>query len=467
MIPWNIPFQWGIKEARSKGIRALLGKLRIQPRAFPNRLSDPSGGSTMGFQIGSPQIPSTPIPPASPDLQMEPLSLRATMPVETPLPATPDYSVDWRKYFSDVYRELQRRPLPPPVELPMPAEPAEIDWRRLLPIAIGLMFAPQHVREGVVQGLTASYLDQLENQREYVRALMERAYRQAELNRQHAIQQEQLEAQAREDALKIAQAMATDEERRAIQAQLEALRNQRALEIARMQNDMQAVSRHMALANNPNLPAEQRAAAYQNAAAILSQYGYELPALPAMPSVSERAQSLRESVEPEKLRLEQKRFDLEKWRAQQQVRQGWKRIEQMQQNINISAQRLANSIRSENWKQAQDIIMNLSTYQKQLQSDEESLTKQLNASTKNEFDKPTPVYDIPLERQGQLLAGALPTSPLEAQWQDLALRLAAVRRERQRVAQLLQNAVLPPVSAPPAPARTPVFKTRSGNTFTP
>ncbi|MEJ5251932.1 MAG: hypothetical protein WHX60_08600 [Armatimonadota bacterium] len=407
-------------------------------------------------------------PPAFSPLPEAPQPVAPAVATPEPAPAPADYTVDWRKYFNDVYQQLQRRPMPAPPELPMPIEPGETDWQRLLPLAIGLLFAPQHVREGMLQGMAQQYADQLEKQREYVRALAERAYKQAELQRQHQMLQEQQEAQAREDALKLAMSMATDEERRAMQAQMEALRNQRALEVARMQNDMQAVSRHMALANNPALPAEQRAAAYQNAAAILERYGYQLPALPTLPSVQERGQALRETIEPQKMQLEQQRFDFEKWRGQEQVRQGWKRIEQMQQNIAISAARLANSVSSQNWSQAQDTIRNLNAYNWQLQSEEESLTKQLNASTKDELGRPIPVYNIPLSRQGQLLAGATPTSPLEAQWQDLALRLAAVRRERQRAAQLLQNTVLPPTPAatPPATGK-PVFKTRGGNTFTP
>lgn len=188
-----------------------------------------------------------------------------------------------------------------------------------------------------------------------------------------------------------------------------------------------------------------------------------------MPSVAERQQVLRERIEPQRLQLERERFDLERWRSQEQVKQGWKRIEQAQQGIALSAQRLAQSLARQNWQQAQDAIKNLSIYQSQLAKEEDSITRQLNAHTKDELGRPVPVYNIPPQRQQQLLAGATPTSPLEAQWQDLKMRLAAVRRERQRAAQLLQNAVLPPSAQPnpsPKPA-TPVFKTRSGNIFTP
>lgn len=414
-----------------------------------------------------PQPQFSPLP-AQPVAATEPAPAPVAPEPAAVQPAQVDYSVDWRKYFNDVYSQLQRRPLPPPPELPMPAQPAETDWQKLLPLALGTMLAPSSVREGMLQALAQRYVSEQQAQQDYIRALAERAYRQAELERQHQMLQEQQDAQTRDEALKLAMSMATDEERRQLQSQLEALRNARALEVARMQNDMQAVSRHMAIVNNPNLPAEQRAAAYQNAAAILSQYGYELPPMPSVPSVAERQQVLREQIEPQRLQLERERFDLERWRSQEQVKQGWKRIEQAQQGIALSAQRLAQSLARQNWQQAQDAIKNLSIYQSQLAKEEDSITRQLNASTKDELGRPVPVHNIPLQRQQQLLAGAMPTSPLEAQWQDLALRLATVRRERQRAAQLLQNAVLPsaPAASPPATGK-PAFKTRSGNVFTP
>lgn len=374
-------------------------------------------------------------------------------------PAQVDYSVDWRKYFNDVYSQLQRRPLPPPPELPMPAQPAETDWQKLLPLALGMMLAPSSVRDGMLQALAQRYVSEQQAQQDYIRALAERAYRQAELERQHQILQEQQDAQTRDEALKLAMSMAADEERRALQAQLETLRNQRALEVARMQNDMQAVSRHMAIVNNPNLPAEQRAAAYQNAAAILAQYGYELPALPSMPSVAERQQVLREQIEPQRLQLAERKqqfreeswkqeFDLKRWQAQQQVQQKWQQLRNQERQVGISAGRLQLAIRNQNWKEARAAQGDVVKLYQQLDKQEQDLMRELNRSGQfgNQFDV------IPTARMQQLLAGAPPQDAVEARFQDIGTRLMKVREMKGK----LETMFTAPIPAPqPASRPTP------------
>ncbi len=446
-------------------MKRLLRSLKPKPVAFPNRITEPgSGAGTMGLQPGSPHIPTQPLAPsAPPEFAMEPLSLQSTTQVEQP---QPQQDGDWQRYFNEIYSTLQRRQIPVP-QLPMPLEPTQTDWQRLLPVAIGLLFAPEHVRSGALLAAAQRFAGEQEALKQYQQALQERDFQQAELERQAALQQEQADAQARETALRVATGLATDEERRQLQQMLAALQAQSRLDIAKMNADMQAVSRHMAIANNPSLPAEQRAAAYQNAASILAQYGYELPTIPAAPSVPEQQQQLREQIEPQQLQLQREKFDFSKWRASQEVQQGWARINQMQQRLQIQAQSLTRAMQNQNWKQAQDALQNIRSYYGQLGKEENNLIKALNASTRDELGRPVPVYNIPLERQSQLLAGSPPASPLEAQWQDLALRLAAVRRERQRAAHIIQQVVMPAAQTPPPTQTKPVFKTRSGNTFTP
>lgn len=467
----NIPAWWGFNRMLN------VARARIAPWARAALLNERAWWARMFPWQKRPEPQFSPLPPTPEPTQETPPAPAPPLPTEQPLQQ--DYTVDWRKYFPDIYEQLRKREQPPVVELPMPQQPRETDWGKLASLLLGLMStSPEAVRAGVVKGVVSELLRQQQEREAYVRALAERAYRMAEAERQRQIAQEQADAQAREAALRMAQAMATDEERRALQAQLqaersalqaqlEALRNARQLEAAKINADMQAVSRHMAIANNPQLPKEQRAAAYQNAAAILSQYGYELPALPAAPSVAERAQQLREQIEPQKLELARQEFDLKKWAEQNRIRQGWERIRQMQQNISLAAARLAQSVQTQNQKMAQDSIKNLSVYHNQLAKEEDSLVQQLNAHTRDELGRPVPVFNIPLARQEQLRAGALPTTPIEAQWQDLTLRLQAVRRERERASQLLRNLILPPVTPTPRANPQPTFRTRSGNTFTP
>jgi hypothetical protein len=183
----------------------------------------------------------------------------------------------------------------------------------------------------------------------------------------------------------------------------------------------------MAIANNPNLPAEQRVAAYQNAAAILARYGYELPAIPAAPSVSERAQQLREQIEPAELELQKERFDFEKWKGQEQIKQGWARINDMRQRTSIAAAKLGQAAQTRDDKLRAQAFTQSRLLLGQLNKHERALMSALNARTKDEYGRSVPKYNIPLQRQQQLLSGAPPANPQEAQWQDLALRLGEVR----------------------------------------
>jgi hypothetical protein len=424
-----IPIGLGISQWINRAVAESLKRMRLKPFAFPNRMSQPGGGSTMGLQEGSPHVPTQPLAPPTAEPELPQLSLQAP-PVQQQQEQKQQQEPDWRTYFNEYVKLLRRQPIPLP-QLQPPLAPTQTDWRRTLPALIGMLFAPGGFREGFLQGLTARFQQEQEAKSQYEEAMREFANQQALMAFQQAQQEALAEQQAQEQALKLALSTMSDEQKRELQRQIEALRNATRLDIERMQADMQAVSRHMAIANNPNLPAEQRAAAYQNAAAIMARYGYELPAIPAAPSVSERAQQLREQIEPAKLELQKERFDFEKWKGQQQVQQGWARINDMRRRTSIAAAKLGQAAQTRDDKLRAQAFTQSRLLLGQLNEHERALMSALNARTKDEYGRSVPKYNIPLARQQQLLAGAPPANATEAQWQDLALRLGEVRKMKE------------------------------------
>ena len=427
-----IPIGLGISQLINRTMAEALKRMRLKPRAYPNRISAPLGGVTMGLQEGSPHVPAQPLAPPAIEPELPQLSLQAP-----PIQSQPqlqqqqqEQEPDWRAYFNEYVRLLRRQPIPLPAFQP-PLAPTQTDWQRSLPALLGALFAPGGFRQGFLQGLMARFEQEQEAQRQYAESMREFANQQAQLVYQQAQQEALADQQAQEQALRLALSTMSDEQKRELQRQIEALRSATKLDIERMQSDMQAVSRHMALANNPSLPAQQRAAAYQNAAAILSRYGYELPALPAAPSVAERAQQLREQIEPAKLELQQQRFDFEKWKGQQQVRQGWERIKDMHRRTSITAAKLGQAVQARDDKLRGQAITQSRLLLEQLSKHERALMSALNARVEDEYGRSTVKYNIPLPRQQQLLAGAPPANAQEAQWQDLALRLAETRRMKE------------------------------------
>jgi len=447
-----VPVGLGISQWINRAISEALKRMRLKPHAYPNRMSVPSGGSTMGWQEGSPHIPREPLPPpvVEPELPPPPSLQAPPMPEHPAAPTQPD----WRTYFNEYVRILRRQPIPLPQLQPHRA-PEQTDWRQTLPALIGMLFAPSGFREGFLRGLVTRFQQEQEAQARHAEAMRDFANQQAIAAFQHAQRQAQEEQQAQEQALKLALAQFSDEEKRQLQREIEALRIATRLDIERMQADMQAVSRHMALANNPSLPADQRAAAYQNAAAILSRYGYELPALPAKPSVPEQAQQLKEQIEPKRLELAEKRFDLDKWRAQEQVKQGWERIATQKAAVGVSLQRLGLALQRGQQQEVSRQLKALRETHAALSQEEQSLMKQLNAVTRDELGRPVPVYNIPLQRQRELLSGAPPQTPTEAQWQDIALRLGEVRALKQQTLPVLLAATVPGVKTTAAAAGKP------------
>jgi gas vesicle protein len=436
-----IPIGLGVSQWINRAMAEALKRMRLKPKAFPNRLSQPGGGGTMGLQEGSPHVPTQPLAPPVAEPELPQLSLQAP-PIQQQ--QQQEQLPDWRTYFNEYVRLLRRQPIPFP-QLQPPLAPTQTDWQRTLPALIGMLFAPGGFREGFLQGLMTRYQQEQEAQGQYDEAMRDFANQQAQLAYQQAQQEALADQQAQDQALKLALSTMSDEQKRELQRQIEVLRNATRLDIERMQNDMQAVSRHMAIANNPSLPAEQRAAAYQNAAAILSRYGYELPALPAAPSVSERAQQLREQVEPAKLELQKERFDFEKWRGQQQVQQGWQRIDEMRKRTGIAAAKLGQAAQSRDDKLRSQAFTQARLLLGQLDKHERALMSALNARTTDEYGRPIPKYNITLQRQQELLSGAPPTNAQEAQWQDLALRLGETRRMKEGLlAQLGLSALAQP-----------------------
>jgi len=443
-----IPIGLGISQLINRAMAEALKRMRLKPFAFPNRISAPSGGGTMGLQPGSPHVPKQPLAPPVAEPELPQLSLQAP-PAQSQQQRGQEQLPDWRAYFNEYVRLLRRQPIPLP-QLQPPLAPPQTDWQRTLPALIGMLFAPGGFREGFMQGLMARFQQEQEAQRQYAEAMREFANQQAQLAYQQAQQQALAEQQAQDQALKLALSSMSDEQKRELQRQIEALRAQTRISVEQMQNDMQAVSRHMALANNPGLPAEQRAAAYQNAAAILSRYGYELPALPAAPSVAERAQQLREQIEPQKMSLEEKRFDLVRWRAQEEVKQGWERIAAQKAQVGVSLQRLGLAVQRGQREQVSQQLRALQNTHQALVREEQALMRQLNATTRDELGRPVPVYNIPLQRQRELLSGATPQNATEAQWQDIALRLGEVRQLKQQTLPVLLAATVP-VAKPNTP----------------
>jgi hypothetical protein len=339
----------------------------------------------------------------------------------------------------------------------------------VLPSLLGALFAPGGFRQGFLQGLTARYQQEQDALARYAESMRELENQQALAAYQQAQQQALGEQQAQEQALRLALNTASDEEKRSLQRQIEALRAATRIDLERMQTDMQAVGRHMAIANNPNLPAQQRAAAYENAAAILSRYGYDLPPIPVQPSVQERAQQLREQIEPQKMSLEEKRFDLARWRAQEQVKQGWERIAAQKAQVGVSLQRLGLAVQRGQQQQVSQQLRALQNTHQALVEEEQALMRQLNATTRDELGRPVPVYNIPLQRQRELLSGDTPQNATEAQWQDIALRLGEVRQLKQQTLPVLLAATVPgakpntpKVGTPAAPDRraTPAKEVR-------
>jgi hypothetical protein len=423
-----LPIGLGISQLINRAMAEALKRMRLKPKAFPNRMSQPGGGSTMGLQEGSPHVPTQPLAPPAAEPELPQLSLQAP-PIQQQ-EQQQEQLPDWRTYFNEYVRLLRRQPIPLP-QLQPPVAPTQTDWQRTLPALIGMLFAPGGFRQGFLQGLMARFQQEREAQRQYAEAMREFANQQAQLAFQQAQQEALADQQAQEQALKLSLSTLSDEQKRELQRQIEALRAQTRISVEQMQNDMQAVSRHMAIANNPSLPAEQRAAAYQNAAAILSRYGYELPALPAAPSVAERAQQLREQMEPAKLELQKERFDFEKWKGQEQIKQGWQRIQEMQKRTSIAVAKLGQAAQSRDDKLRAQSLAQSRMLLGQLNAHERALMSALNARTTDEYGRSVPKYNIPLQRQQQLLSGAPPANPQEAQWQDLALRLSETRRMKE------------------------------------
>jgi len=429
-----IPIGLGVSQWINRAMSEALKRIRLKPFAFPNRMSQPGGGGTMGLQPGSPHIPTQPLAPPVTEPELPELSLQAP-PIQQQ--QEQEQLPDWRVYFNEYVRLLRRQPIPLP-QLQPPLAPSQTDWQRVLPSLIGMLFAPGGFRQGFMQGLMSRFQQEQEAQRQYAEAVREFANQQAQLAFQQAQQEALGEQRAQEQALRLALSTMSDEQKRELQRQIEALRAATKIDLERMQNDMQAVSRHMAIANNPNLPAEQRAAAYQNAAAILSQYGYELPAIPAAPSVREREQALAEQVKPAELKLKQEKFDFEKqkfdfekWKSQETIKQGWARINEMRQRTSIAAAKLGQAAQSRDDKLRAQAFVQARLILGELNKQERALMSALNARTTDEYGRSAPKYNIPLARQHQLLAGAPATNPQEAQWQDMALRLGEVRRMKE------------------------------------
>jgi len=427
-----LPIGLGVSQWINRAMAEALKRIRLKPFAFPNRISAPSGGGTMGLQPGSPHIPTQPLAPPVAEPELPQLSLQAP-PVEQQ--EQQQQEPDWRVYFNEYVRLLRRQPIPLP-QLQPPLAPSQTDWQRTLPALIGMLFAPGGFRQGFMQGLMTRFQQEQEAQRQYAEAMREFANQQALMAFQQAQQGALADQQAQQQALRLALSTMSDEQKRELQRQIEALRAATRIDLERMHNDMQAVSRHMALANNPNLPAEQRAAAYQNAAAILSMYGYELPAIPVAPSVQERGQALAEQVKPAELKLKQfdfekEKFDFEKWKAQEQIKQGWARINEMRQRTSIAAAKLGQAAQSRDDKLRSQAFIQARLILGDLTKHERALMSALNARTTDEYGRSAPKYNIPLARQQQLLSGAPAANPLEAQWQDLALRLGEVRRMKE------------------------------------
>lgn len=426
MMPFGIP---------TYGFNQLLGKaIRLARRVFKNPYAQ--AWQMWQQQQQQPQVmPLSAAPQATQPQQPTVQRSTAQQPVaqlpEQPQPKT------WQEYVGDIYEWLKPRELPAVPELPMPMEPMTTDWRRLLPIALGLMFAPEAVRRGALAGAGQAFLQQEQAKHDYLQALAQRAYQQADLERQRQIAQLQADAQAREEAAKMAQ-----------QQRLAELQAQTQLDRTRLLADMQAVSRHMAIANNPMLPAEQRAAAYQNAAAILSQYGYELPVLPSTPSVAERKQTLAETIEPQKLdiqrqnvQLKREAFDWKKWKDQNQVAQGWKRLENQEKMLGIAAANMQLAMKRLDFNMLQQSQRNIMGAYVQLGLQERALESQLNAVNQNGRS----IFEIAPDRAKQLLSGAKPQNATEARFQDLGWRLYRVRKMKAWAEKLmLGNLPLPP-----------------------
>jgi len=450
-----LPIGLGVSQWINRAMSEALKRMRLKPFAFPNRMSQPGGGGTMGLQPGSPHVPSQPLAPPVAEPELPQLSLEAP-PIQQ---QEQQQEPDWRAYFNEYVRLLRRQPIPLP-RLQPPLAPSQTDWQRVLPSLIGMFFAPGGFREGFLQGLMARFQQEQEAQRQYAEAVREFANQQAQLAFQQAQQEALAEQRAQEQALRLALSSMSDEQKRELQRQIEALRAATRIDLERMQNDMQAVSRHMAIANNPNLPTEQRAAAYENAATILSRYGYDLPAIPVQPSVQERAQQLREQIEPQKMSLEEKRFDLARWRAQEQVKQGWERIATQKAQVGVSLQRLGLAVQRGQQQQVSQQLRALQNTHQALVREEQGLMRQLNATTRDELGRPVPVYNIPLQRQRELLSGATPRNATEAQWQDIALRLGEVRQLKQQTLPVLLAATVPGAKPNAPKAGTPAAPDR-------
>ena len=70
-----IPIGLGISQFINRAMAEALKRMRLKPRAYPNRLSVPSGGGTMGLQQGSPHVPTQPLAPPVAEPELPELSL--------------------------------------------------------------------------------------------------------------------------------------------------------------------------------------------------------------------------------------------------------------------------------------------------------------------------------------------------------------------------------------------------------
>ncbi len=400
MIGWNIGLQAGINELDARGDEASLAIAEAQARRIPEPHYRACSGELARWDFNR----AAHIFQHSRLHRPHRLSSRWN---RCPCSQPPVWSnhnhskmVIGSGNFNEIYSTLQRRRDPRPTVTDAAGTDAD-RLAALLPVAIGLLFAPEHVRSGALLAAAQRFAGEQEALKQYQQALQERDFQQAELERQAALQQEQADAQARETALRVATGLATDEERRQLTADVSSTAS--AIQAGHCEDERRYASSQQAHGNREQSVAASRAesGAYQNAASILAQYGYELPTIPAAPSVPEQQQQLREQIEPQQLQLQREKFDFSKWRASQEVQQGWARINQMQQRLQIQAQSLTRAMQNQNWKQAQDALQNIRSYYGQLGKEENNLIKALNASTRDELGRPVPVYNIPLERQSQ------------------------------------------------------------------
>jgi hypothetical protein len=106
-----LPIGLGISQWINRAMAEALKRMRLKPFAFPNRMSQPGGGGTMGLQEGSPHVPTQPLAPPVAEPELPQLSLQAP-PVESQ--EQQQQEPDWRAYFNEYVKLLRRQPIPLP-----------------------------------------------------------------------------------------------------------------------------------------------------------------------------------------------------------------------------------------------------------------------------------------------------------------------------------------------------------------